>query len=118
MNFSQRLTALLEERGWTQYRLAKNMDISQSTVSHWLNGEGMPQKHTLKRLAETLDVEVSYFTAPDVIMMLDKKTVPVTEDGLQRLDDDERVLLEHYRTMTEDDRERMQDFARRLKSGD
>lgn len=80
----------------------------------------MPQKHTLKRLAEALDVEVSYFTAPDVLMMPERyeKTAPATEDGLQSLADDERALLLHYRTMTENDREMMRDLARRLKNGD
>lgn len=40
------------------------------------------------------------------------------EDALKNLKDDERVLLEHYRSMTETDREMMRDLARRLKNGD
>ena len=40
------------------------------------------------------------------------------EDALQNLRDDERVLLEHYRSMTETDRDMMRDLARRLKNGD
>lgn len=40
------------------------------------------------------------------------------EDALQNLRDDERVLLEHYRSMTETDRDMMRDLARRLTHAD
>lgn len=66
MQFSQKLTALMEERGWTQYRLAKMMDCSQSTVGHWLSGDTKPQRGTLKRLAEVFEVEPQYFVEPDI----------------------------------------------------
>ena len=49
---------------------------------------------------------------------MQKITAPVTEDGLQALKDDERVLLEHYRSMTETDRDMMRDLARRLTHAD
>ena len=48
----------------------------------------------------------------------EEKAAPVTEDGLQELKDDERVLLEHYRSMTEGDRDMMRDLARRLTHAD
>lgn len=45
-----------------------------------------------------------------------KKEAPAkTGESLQDLKDDERVLLDSYRGMTEKDRELMRDFARRLK---
>ena len=61
MEFAQKLAALMEERGWTQYRLAKLLDVSQSTVAHWLAGDTIPQKSTLKRLAQLFDVEPFHF---------------------------------------------------------
>jgi len=112
VEFAQKLAALMKERGWTQYRLAKRMDCSQSTVAHWLAGDTKPQRATMKRLCEELDVEPSYFTEPDVIIL------PVSATSLQSLKNDERVLLEHYRSMTENDRDMMRDLARRLTNAD
>ena len=58
MEFRQVLADLMEERGWTNYRLAKLLDCSQSTVSNWINGETMPQKKTLMRIADVFHVTV------------------------------------------------------------
>lgn len=44
----------------TQYRLAKLLDISQSTVAGWLSGTSLPRRATLKRLAEVFGVSVDY----------------------------------------------------------
>lgn len=60
MQFAQVLSKLMEERGITQYRLAKMMDISQSTISGWLSGASMPRRATLKLLAGVFGVSVDY----------------------------------------------------------
>ena len=52
MRFSELLTNLMDERGETAYRLAKELDISQSTVSNWTGGESIPQKLYVKQIAE------------------------------------------------------------------
>lgn len=80
MEFNQRLRELMEERGWTQYRLAKQMDCSQSTVAHWLAGETKPQKATMKRLAEVLGVSISTLTGAEK-----RTSAEVQRDELIRL---------------------------------
>lgn len=61
MQFSQILGRLMKERGWSAYRLAKLMDVSQSTVSHWLASDTKPQRNTMRRLEEVFGVERGYF---------------------------------------------------------
>lgn len=91
---------------------------SSGTVTGWKNG-AVPRPAVLQRIAEYFDTEVETFGLPDIYILPEhNKTAPVTEDGLQSLADDERALLEHYRTMTEEDRDMMRDLARRLKNGD
>lgn len=172
MQFNQKLQKMLDARGWTAYRLAKIMDISQSTVSHWLAGESQPQRRTMRQLEDVFGVPYGYLSEDiselqmelDVLTLhLKEKNVMlndllerdadhlevarttrqihdlqaqisllrskiavsehenaalIVEDGLQDLKDDERVLLEHYRTMTEEDRDMMRDLARRLTHAD
>ncbi len=53
---------LLEERGLTVYKVSQMTGIAQSTFSDWKNREGGNLSvENLKKLAEKLDVPVSYF---------------------------------------------------------
>ena len=54
MEFAQTLDMLMKSRGWTSYRLAKELHCSQSTVAHWLSGESKPSRMSMKRLNEVL----------------------------------------------------------------
>lgn len=38
MNFSETLKKMMETKGVSKYRLAKDLGISQSSVANWLNG--------------------------------------------------------------------------------
>lgn len=70
MEFNQRLTEMMKKRGWTNYRLAKLMDCSQSTVAHWIAGDTKPQRATMKRLAEVFETSVEYLNGQE------KKSTP------------------------------------------
>lgn len=50
------MTRGLTARGLTQTELAKLMEVSQPTVSAWLNGSNSPHRSRLRRLAEVLEV--------------------------------------------------------------
>ena len=60
MEFRQVLAELMEERNVTQYRLAKQLDISQSTISSWMQGASRPHKSTLRRVADFFEVTPEY----------------------------------------------------------
>lgn len=53
--FSQQLGRVRKERGITQEQLAKEMNVSRQTISHWENGRAMPDIDTIKRLSQVLD---------------------------------------------------------------
>lgn len=53
---SAALRRLMSERCETQYRLAKEIEVSQSTVANWLNGDSTPQLAKLGALARHYDV--------------------------------------------------------------
>lgn len=58
MNISAKLSSLMKERGETNYRLAKEIGVSQSTVANWLNGT-MPNHLALKAIAGHYNCTVS-----------------------------------------------------------
>ncbi len=54
--FAQRLRKLMDERGMTQTTLAEHIGIGQSAISNMLHRQCRPQRRTVIRLAEALDV--------------------------------------------------------------
>lgn len=60
MSFSQRLNELMTEFGYSNYRLAKELECPQSSVANWTKGRTVPHKSTLSRLADVFGVSVEY----------------------------------------------------------
>jgi hypothetical protein len=52
---------LLLEKGVTAYRVSKETDIAQSTLSDWKNGRSTPKADKLKIIAEYFGKTVDYF---------------------------------------------------------
>ena len=42
MRFSETLAALMKEKGESNYRLAKEIGVSQTTVANWQSGKNEP----------------------------------------------------------------------------
>lgn len=62
-NLAENLQHLLEVRGWTRYRLAKESGESQVTLAGIVHGRAMPQVGTLARIADCLDVSLDQLIA-------------------------------------------------------
>lgn len=58
--FAYRLKALRKERGLTLQELAKQFNMSHSTLSKYETGNRRPDMQTLKKLAEFFNVSVDY----------------------------------------------------------
>ena len=58
MTFQKNLKALRAERGIGQAELAKTLDISVKTVSHWETGYTEPSIAQLVALADYFDVTI------------------------------------------------------------
>ncbi len=57
-----RLEKLLKEYGITAYRLAKDLGISQSSLSEWKRGNSIPKHERLVKIAAYFNVPLSYLT--------------------------------------------------------
>lgn len=62
----RRIADARDAKGWTQVQLARHMpsSVDGATISRWEKGKVMPTVH-LDALAEALDVDPSYFMAPE-----------------------------------------------------
>lgn len=62
LSVPDKLHELCQRNGWTQAQLAEQLDVRQSTISHWLAGKATPRLANLKRI-ECLLVQPSNIIA-------------------------------------------------------
>ncbi len=55
-----RYEELIKERGYSNYRVAKETGISQVTLSDWKNGKITPKIGALQKIADLLNVSLDY----------------------------------------------------------
>ena len=58
------------ERGWTEYELAKNSGIAQSTISTWYRKKQMPTVGSLDKICAGLGISLSSFFAEEAEVYL------------------------------------------------
>lgn len=54
---------LRQKRGWSEYELAKNTGIPQSTISTWYSKKQTPTIQTIDKLCKGLGISLSQFFA-------------------------------------------------------
>lgn len=65
MNVSNRIEELRQERGWTEYQLAKEAGIAQSLLTNLKNRGNNPSLLTLENICNGMDITLSQFFSQD-----------------------------------------------------
>lgn len=63
MNTLERLRRLLDDRGWTEYRLSKECGLSQSTIGNIYRRNTTPSIDTLEIICKAFGITLSQFFA-------------------------------------------------------
>ena len=63
MDPNKRLKKLLKERGWTEYRLAKECGLSPSTIANIYHRNTVPSIATLETICKGFGISMSQFFA-------------------------------------------------------
>ena len=100
MDAQKRIKQLMEERGWTDYQLAKESNLSQSTVANMFNSNNAPTLPTLEAVCKAFGVTLAQFFSeskePYVLM-------PEQQELFSRwsslTDEQKRLLLNLMNTM-------------------
>ncbi len=71
--FSKQLKKIIFEKNITQKDLAEKLGVAQAMISQWLVGDRNPTLKTLKKLADALEVPVSYFIDENITNETAKK---------------------------------------------
>ena len=70
MDAHQRLRQLLDERGWTEYRLSKNCGLSESTLANIFRPNTVPSIATRETICKGFGITLSQFFADDDMVEL------------------------------------------------
>lgn len=70
MDVHKRLRQLLNERGWTEYRLSKKCGLSESTLANIFRRNTMPSITTLEAICNGFGITLSQFFAENEMVEL------------------------------------------------
>ena len=96
MNAQKRIKQLMAERGWTDYQLAKEADLSHSTISNMFNRNNAPTLPTIEALCRAFRITLSQFFAEG------SESVELTER--------QREMLLRWNTLTEEQQKKLLDL--------
>lgn len=70
MDTNQRLRQLLNDRGWTEYKLAKECGLSESTITNIFRRNTLPSISTLEAICKGFGITLSQFFAENEMIEL------------------------------------------------
>lgn len=70
MDIIAKLRRLMEQKGWTEYRLAKEAGLSQSTIANIFHRQTLPSIPTLQMLCQAFGITLSQFFAEGELVAL------------------------------------------------
>ena len=95
MSFSERLQEVMNEKGYTKYRVAKALNMSATTISNYLNNKTKPDTTKLEVLSHLLGVNRNWLVSGEGEKY--RKVVAVDDDSLggDSVGEDDSVMTRH-----------------------
>lgn len=93
MDALERIRNLMSERGWTEYKLAKESELPQSTISTLFSRNNLPSIPTLEAICGGLGITMSQFFAEGELVELTKEQKAFFNDWAV-LSPEDKLLVE------------------------
>lgn len=94
MDTQKRIRELMEERGWTDYRLAKEANLSHSTVTNMFNRNNAPTLPTLEAVCQAFGITLAQFFANEDEMTLTEEQQMLFAKWSTLTERQKQILLE------------------------
>lgn len=102
MEFASFLNYAMDKTGITNYRLAKEVGVSQTSVANWRSGDRFPRKgpkEKVLKLFGVTDEDIKGYNFPEICLTGEEQKESPSQGG--ELSDDEMALLRAYRAAPE-----------------
>ena len=100
MNVVERIAQLRDERGWSNYKLAKTAGISQTTIGHMFTRNTLPNIITLESICNGFGITLSQFFSDD--------------NDLVSLDSEQKELLIVWSTLTKEKKITLMELMKKM----
>ena len=94
MDTQKRIRELMEERNWTDYRLAKEANLSHSTVTNMFNRNNAPTLPTLEAVCRAFGITLAQFFAGGEESRLTEEQQKLFSKWSTLTDRQKQILLE------------------------
>lgn len=101
MDVKARLQQLMDERGWTIYRVAKEADIPWSTVRNMFKRNTEPSIATLECICKGMGMTLPQFFDVDNDMGLSAEQARLIQDWSKLQENDKRLIQELVGSLNE-----------------
>ena len=76
MNITERIRELMDERGWTEYRLIRHANLPASTISNIFHRNTVPGIATLECICHAFGITLSqFFSHGQVVSLTEEQSV-------------------------------------------
>lgn len=93
MDINERLYHLLKDRGWSEYRLAKESKLSQSTIKNIFRRNNVPSIPTLEMICSGFGITLSQFFAESEMVELTPQLKELFDNWVTLTPEQKAVVL-------------------------
>lgn len=98
MDVLERLRGLLDECGWTEYRLAKECGLSESTIANIFRRNSVPSITTLESICNGFGITLSQFFADGDMVELTPQAKELFDNWVTLTPEQKNAVLTMVRT--------------------
>lgn len=102
MDVNERIKALMRERGWTPYRLAKESGLSDATVGNLFRRNTVSSMPTLETICHGLGITLSQFFAEGEMVELTLELKELFDDWVNLTADQKQAARQMLKSMRRD----------------
>ena len=102
MDTHERLRQLLNERGWTEYRLAKNCGLSESTIANIYRRNTVPSLATLEAICKGFGITMAQFFAEGEMVEISPELKELFENWVNLTPEQKKAVNQMLKAMNKD----------------
>lgn len=102
MDTHERLRQLLNERGWTEYRLAKNCGLSESTIANIYRRNTVPSLATLEAICKGFGITMAQFFAEGEMVEISPELKELFENWVNLTPEQKKAENQMLKAMNKD----------------
>lgn len=109
MPFAQNLKKIQDSTHFSNYRMAKYLGCSQTSIAHWINEETFPHEKARRVVAESFGLSLSDIDGDlpngweEIVNLKIKEPAPTVSGD--RLSEKERILVSAFRALPKESQE-------------